>query len=99
MMIPRMRTLSAAISFATLAFFVASCAQPTGPAATGSNGFGVTTPPEHSSSHFNLAVQTLSGSQSGPGVISLSWSNGGATGPHIGISEVSGREFYAVIGT
>jgi hypothetical protein len=88
MMIPRMRTLSAAITFAILAFFVASCSQPTGPAASGSQSLGAT-PPPGSSSNFNLATPELDGEQSGPGEITLTWPNGRTEG-----SIVSGGQYY-----
>jgi hypothetical protein len=95
-----LRTKGVALSIAALLLmFVASCSQPTGPVASGSKSFGVTDPPEHSSSNFNLATPTLSGSQTGIGTVTLTWSNGGATGPNILVSEVSGGEFYPVTGT
>jgi hypothetical protein len=88
MMIPRLQKISALLSFAFLAFVISSCAQPTGPAATGSKSFGAN-PPSWSSSTFNIATPTLNGSQTAAGEVTLTWSNGGTTG-----GETAGGEFY-----
>lgn len=93
MMITRMKGTALSIA-ALLLLFVSSCSQPTGPVASGSKSFGVTTPPEHSSSNFNLGVPELDGGQSGVGEVTLTWLNGGATG-----SELEGGEFFPVTGT
>ncbi len=85
-----MRTVSAFLALALLAFFISSCAQPTGPAASGHNGFR-STPPPSSSSNFNLATPVLSGSQTGAGEISLSWPNGRTEG-----SILPGGQYYPI---
>jgi hypothetical protein len=87
---PRLRNLAALLSFAILAVFVSSCAQPTGPAANGSRSLGAT-PPTWSSSNFNLATPVLSISQTGEGEITLVWPNGRTEA-----SIVDGGQYYPV---
>jgi hypothetical protein len=84
MMILNMRKLAAVLSFAFLAMFAASCAQPTGPAASGTKSFGA----GDSHAAFDIATPNLAGSATGT-TINLSWSNGGTTG-----GESAGGEFW-----
>lgn len=79
-----MRKLSAILSFAFLAMFAASCAQPTGPAASGSKSFGA-------GGHAVVDITTpafTSGTATGS-TIDLAWSNGGTPG-----IETSGSEYW-----
>jgi hypothetical protein len=81
MLISRVQKFSALLSFAFLAFFAASCAQPTGPAGAGDNSFGGV-------AIFTIPTPTAAGTISGSDIV-LTWSNGGTTG-----SQAAGGEFY-----
>jgi hypothetical protein len=78
-----MRKISALLAFAFLAMFAASCAQPTGPAASGNKSFG-----GESHAKFDIPVPTLGGSSTGS-TINLSWSN-----THVVISGTDMGEFW-----
>jgi hypothetical protein len=80
---PRLRNLAALLSFAILAVFVSSCAQPTGPAAAGDNSFGGV-------AVFTIPTPTAAGSISGDDIV-LTWSNGYVTGSE---AKTPQGEFY-----
>lgn len=63
-----MQKLSALLSFAFLAFVISSCAQPTGPAASGDRSMGA------GHAIFDIPTPSLGGSSTGQ-TINLSWSN------------------------
>jgi hypothetical protein len=85
MMIQRMRNISALLSFAFLAFVISSCAQPTGPVASGDRSFGA-----GSHSVVDIPTPSFTSATASGSTIDLAWSNGGTAGNETSVGEYWG---------